>query len=77
MSDKCEVKAYYGVLGTKKDRNGKPMEVRLCKVSWRGSKPMWDRRAWSADEEPMKGITMTDEMMQHLKEIVESIDFGA
>ena len=69
-----EVKTNFGVLGVKKDRHGDPCELRLCKVSWHGSKPMWDLRTWSRDEQPLKGITLTDGMMQELKSILINVD---
>ena len=69
-----EVKSYYGVLGTKKDKLGQPMEVRLCRVSWNGSKPMWDLRAWNTDEIPQRGLTLTDDMMRELKNILLTVD---
>lgn len=47
MEIKCDVKAHYGVLGTKKDKTGRIQEIRLCKVSWSGSAPKWDLRAWT------------------------------
>ncbi len=77
FDEKFEVKSYFGVLGVKKDRHGEETELRLCKVSWYGSKPMWDLRAWSKDEKPLKGITMTDEMMKTLKSILDTVDFDA
>ena len=75
MNCTCEVKAHFGVLGTKKDKNGAPLEVRLCKVSWNGSAPKWDLRSWTEDEKPGKGLTLTDEMMAELKNILGSVEF--
>lgn len=74
MSVTCEVKAYFGVLGTKKDKNGALQEVRLCKVSWNGSAPKWDLRAWTEDEKPAKGMTLTDDMMVELKSILSTVE---
>ena len=72
-----DVKSHFGVLGTKKDKNGEALEVRLCKVSWAGSKPMWDLRCWTADEKPAKGLTLTDDMMRELKSILTTTDLEA
>ena len=72
MSEKFEVKSYYGVLGTKKDKHGEPTEVRLCKVSWYGSAPMWDLRIWDKDEKPGKGMTLTTEMLKVLRDILDT-----
>lgn len=74
MELKCDVKAYYGVLGTKKDKTGRIQEIRLCKVSWGGSAPKWDLRAWTEDEKPAKGLTLTDDMMIELKSILDTVD---
>lgn len=41
----------------------------LNKVSWNGAEPKFDIRSWSADHTKMgKGITLTDEELQILKE---------
>ena len=70
---KCEVTAHYADLGEKKDKDGSVLYVRLNKVSWCGSKPMWDLRAWTADGKPMKGMTLTEPMLQKLKETLDKV----
>ena len=69
-----EVTETFGVIGKKKDRRGEPTEVRLCKVAWSGSNPMWDLRCWSMEEKPLKGLTLTNDMMRKLKELLDGID---
>ena len=75
MSDKknYDVKAHFGVIGTKK-RKGVTTELQLRKVSWFGSAPMWDIREWDPDDNPGKGITLNDEMMRTLIDILSSIE---
>ena len=71
-----QVVAHYADLGTKKDKQGNTVTVRLNKVRWGNGKPMWDLRAWSADDKPQKGFTLTDEMMKNLAVVLASVNFG-
>ena len=71
-----EVTAHYADLGTKKDKDGNTTFVRLNKVRWGNSKPLWDLRAWSADDKPLKGMTLTDTMVKNLAEVLASVELG-
>ena len=71
-----EVVSHYADLGQKKDKQGNVVTVRLNKVRWGNGKPMWDLRAWSADDKPQKGFTLTDEMMKNLADVLASVDLG-
>ena len=43
----------------------------LNKVSWNGAEPKYDIRDWSPDHEKMgKGITLTDEEAEILKDLL-------
>ena len=56
-----------GVLST----NSKGWTKELNKVSWNGGKPKYDIRDWSPDHEKMgKGVTLTDEEMAALKDLL-------
>lgn len=70
----CEVKETFGTIGTKKDKVGDPMEVRLCLVCWGGGKPVYDLRGWTMDGKASKGLTMTAEMLRELRNILQTLD---
>lgn len=67
---KYEVVETIGKIGVKK-RKGVVNTVMLRRVSWYGSQPFWDIREWTPDMKPGKGITLSDEMMEMLKKLLE------
>ena len=68
-----EVIRNLGILSTSK--GGWTTEVNL--ISWNGKNPVIDIRAWSPDREKMgKGITLTAEEKDKLKEILEDVDMS-
>lgn len=45
----------------------------LNRISWNGGEPKYDLRDWSPDHEKMgKGITLTEEELRVLKEIIDN-----
>lgn len=51
--------------------NAKGWRKELNKISWNGGAPKYDIRDWSPEHEKMgKGVTLTEEEMQKLKEIL-------
>lgn len=45
-------------------------------ISWNGRPPKYDIRDWSPDHEKMgKGLTLTEEDMAALKELLDDMDF--
>ena len=51
--------------------NSKGWKKELTKVSWNGATPKYDIRDWDENNEKMgKGITLTDEEVKRLKEIL-------
>ena len=71
-----EVVKEVAVLGTKKDKTGQACEVKLCRVRWSGSRPMWDLRMWSADGKPLKGLTLTGGMMRELRGALDEMELA-
>ena len=69
----CNVLAEFGDLGTKKDRHGNPVTVRLSKVEWYDRPATYDIRGWSPDGDPDKGISLSIEMLKTLKDILDSV----
>lgn len=68
-----EIKRHYGVIG--EDYRGWKKEVNL--VSWNNRKPKLDIRDWDPEHEKMgKGITLTREELQELKNLLPDIDEG-
>ena len=64
---KFEVIESFGILST--SPSGWTKELNL--VSWNGGEPKYDVRQWSPDHTKMgKGITLTDEEAQKLKELL-------
>ncbi len=50
-------------------------QVELNLVSWSGREPKFDLRSWSPDHQKMgKGITMTQEELKKLGQIISSLD---
>jgi hypothetical protein len=68
MADfKFEIVEEIGVLSS----NAKGWQKELNKVSWNGGEPKYDIREWAPDHERMgKGVTLTEEEMEKLKEII-------
>lgn len=54
--------------------NSKGWTKELNLISWNGAKPKYDLRDWSPGHEKMgKGITLSDEEVQSLKEVLSKI----
>lgn len=72
MSDfKYEIVETIGVLST--NASGWTKELNL--VSWNERPPKFDLRDWSPDHEKMgKGVTLTNEDVQALKDILEDVE---
>jgi hypothetical protein len=67
---KFEIKKHFGVLS--EGKGGWQTELNL--VSWGGHEAKYDIRDWSADHTKMsKGVTLSEEEMLVLKEIIEEI----
>lgn len=65
-----EINKNLGVLS--ENPNGWQKELNL--VSWNGRKPKYDIREWSPDHTRMtKGITLNDEEIETLRNILEKI----
>ena len=73
MSKGFEVGEYVGTLGTKKDKRGQRVEVRLQKVRWGDAPAQWDLRAWDEDGNPGKGMTLTNRMIDSLYKILDTV----
>ena len=71
MADiKYEIKKEIGVLS----ENAKGWRKELNLVSWNGAAPKYDIRDWDPEHEKMgKGVTLTEEEMMKLKELIEGI----
>ena len=55
------------------NREGK-WNLKLKRISWHGRDPKFDLRSWSPDEEKMgKGLTLTQEEFDALKEYFKSL----
>lgn len=66
---KFEIKKEIGVLS--ESAKGWTKELNL--ISWNGASPKYDLRDWSPDHEKMgKGVTLTEEELNKLKELLES-----
>ncbi len=56
-------------------KNGWKLE--LNKISWNGRAPKYDIRSWSEDHKKMgKGITLTDDELKSLKNLLNQIELG-
>ena len=65
-----EITEHLGVLS--ENPNGWTKELNL--VSWNGRKPKYDIREWSQDKARMtKGVTLNEEEIETLKNILEKI----
>ncbi|ADI00182.1 YdbC family protein [Salisediminibacterium selenitireducens] len=64
---KYEIAEHVGVLS----ENAKGWRKELNKVSWNGRAPKYDIRDWAPEYEKMgKGITLTEEEAEKLKELL-------
>ena len=72
MADfKYEIVENLGVLST--SASGWTRELNL--ISWNGRPPKFDIRDWSPDHEKMgKGITLSNEDIKSLREILKDVD---
>ena len=51
--------------------NAKGWRKELNKISWNGAEPKYDIRDWAPDHEKMgKGVTLTDEEVAALKDLL-------
>lgn len=71
MADlKFEIVKHIGVLS----ENAKGWSKELNLVSWNDRQPKYDIREWSPDHEKMgKGVTLSNEEFEMLKEILSTI----
>ena len=68
---KFEITKSLGVLS----ENAKGWTKELNLVSWNDREPKYDIREWSPDHDRMgKGVTLTDEEFESLKEILSEIE---
>lgn len=59
------------VLGTISE-GSKGWKKELTRVSWNGGEPKYDLRSWNENHEKMgKGITLTEEELRRLKEVID------
>ena len=72
MADiKYEISEEIGILS----ENAKGWTKELNLVSWNGKNPKYDLRDWSPDHEKMgKGITLTKEELEALKDLLNDMD---
>ena len=64
---KYEIVEEIGVLS----ENAKGWRKELNKISWNGAEPKYDIRDWAPEREKMgKGVTLTEEEAQKLKELL-------
>ena len=66
-----EIKKHIGVLST----SPKGWNLELNLVQWNDNKPKYDIRSWDPDHQKMgKGVTLTDEELQMLKELLKNVE---
>ena len=66
-----EIKKHIGVLST----SPKGWNLELNLVQWTENKPKYDLRSWDQEHKKMgKGITLTDEELKMLKEILKGVE---
>ena len=70
MADfKYEIIEEIGVLS----ENAKGWRKELNKISWNGAEPKYDIRDWAPEREKMgKGVTLTEEEAQALRDLLNS-----
>lgn len=68
MADfKYEIVEEIGVLS----ENAKGWRKEINKISWNGAEPKYDIRDWAPEREKMgKGVTLTEEEAQRLKQLL-------
>ena len=71
MADfKYEIIEELGILS----ENAKGWRKELNRISWNGGAPKYDIRDWSPDHEKMgKGVTLTEEELAALKDLLKSL----
>lgn len=72
MADiKFEIKETIGVIA----ESAKGWKKELNLISWNGNEAKYDLRDWSSEHEKMgKGVTLTNDELKALKELLNSID---
>lgn len=72
MADiKYEIKETIGVIA--ESAKGQKKELNI--ISWNGKKAKYDLREWSPEYEKMgKGVTLSNDELKALKELINSID---
>ena len=72
MADiKYEIKETVGVIA----ESAKGWEKELNLISWNGKEAKYDLREWAPDHEKMgKGVTLSNDELKALKELLNSID---
>ena len=66
-----EIKIHIGVLST----SPKGWNLELNLVQWNDNKPKYDIRSWDKDHQKMgKGVTLTDEELKMLKELLKNVE---
>lgn len=72
MADiKFEIKETVGVIA----ESAKGWKKELNLVSWNGKEAKYDLREWSPEHEKMgKGVTLSNDELKALKELINSID---
>ncbi|MDY3361417.1 MAG: PC4/YdbC family ssDNA-binding protein [Clostridium celatum] len=72
MADiKYEIKETVGVIA----ESAKGWKKELNLVSWNGKEAKYDLREWSPEHEKMgKGVTLSNDELKALKELINSID---
>lgn len=43
----------------------------FTRVSWNGEEPKYDIRSWDSEHKPSKGITLNEEELRKLKELID------
>lgn len=72
MADiRYEIVERIGVLS----ENAKGWTKEINRISWNGAAPKYDIRDWAPDHEKMgKGVTLTEDEMEKLKDILLEVD---
>jgi hypothetical protein len=66
---KYEIKKEIGVLS----ESSKGWRKELNLISWNGGAPKYDLRDWAPEHEKMgKGVTLTEEELQKLRELIDT-----
>ncbi len=68
---KCEIIQTIGILS----ESSKGWKKELNLISWNGREPKYDIREWSPEREKMgKGVTLSEEELAALKELLNKVD---